>query len=169
MNINSIQFENFINKFYSNNSNQKMIININIDSESSNETQADPNIYDIHTMLLDLIIKGIDIFNLDIVDYNSTVEKLQPFFNNINIKIFILNYSKLELIGANSPYINRYIRISSNDQSTTNQSIMTINAAHQSIMTINAAHQIINKLIDIKSFYLIDTVNNLCISFDFIV
>ena len=150
MNINSIQFDNFITEFYSNNSNKKMIINIGIDSEH----EVEPNIYDIHTMLLDLIIKGCEIFNLNVSDYNICINKLQPFFLNINIRMHIINYSKLELIKENSPYINRYIRISSDNNLK---------------MTINGTHQLVNTLSNIKSFYLIDSNCNLCISFDFII
>jgi hypothetical protein len=149
MNINSIQFDNFITEFYSNNSNKKMIINLGIESDN----EIEPNIYDIHTMLLDLIIKGCEIFNLNVSDYNICINKLQPYFLNINIRMHINNYSKLELIKEDSPYINRYIRISNDNL----------------LMTINGAHKIVNTLFNIKSFYLIDSNCNLCISFDFIV
>ena len=151
MNINSIQFENFINKFYQNDSNQKMILNIDV--ESSSETESEPNIYDIHTMLLDLIIKGINRFNLQISNYQQIINKLTPYFTNINIRFNLENYSKLELLNEDLAYNNRYIRISINDDI---------------LMTINGMHQIQSQLIDIRSFYLIDSNINLCIYFDFI-
>jgi hypothetical protein len=151
MNINSIQFENFVNKFYLNDSNEKMILNIDVESE--NDNNSEPNIYDIHTMLLDLVIKGIEIFNLDICDYEQIIRRLVPYFLNIDIKIYINNYSKLDLLNIDSLYINRYIRISPDNNL---------------LMTINGSHQIVNQLNMIRSFCLIDSSINLCIYFDFI-
>ena len=149
MNINSIQFENFINQFYSNNSNQKMVLTLDVDNSS------DPNIYDIHTMLLDLLCKGIERFNLNI--YNNlqlSINQLQIFFTNINIQIDVQNYSKHDLIANSDLYSNRYIKFT---------------AENPSLMVINGTHKIADNLLQIKSFYLINDTYNLCISFNFIV
>ena len=148
MNINSIQFENFINEFYLNYSNQKMVLTLDV------ENSSDPNIYDIHMMLLDLLRKGIEKFNLNI--YNNltkSISQLQTFFTNINIYINVINYSKLDLITDNQIYSNRYIKFT---------------VDNPSLMIINGTHQIVDNMFDIKSFYLIDDTYNLCISFNFI-
>ena len=148
MNINSIQFENFILQFYSNNSNQKMVLTLDV------ENSSDPNIYDIHMMLLDLLIKGIERFNLNI--YNNlqrSINQLQTFFTNINIQIDVINYSKLDLITDNKLYSNRYIKFTIENPLT---------------MVIYGTHQIVDNMRLIRSFYLIDDAYNLCISFNFI-
>jgi len=151
MNINSIQFENFINEFYSNNYNQKMVLTLDV------ENSSDPNIYDIHTMLLDLLIKGIEIFNLNIYnELSRSINQLQIFFTNINIQINVINYSKLDLVNSLSIhrlYSNRYIKFT---------------IENPSIMVINATHQIVDSMQQIKSFFLIDDTFNLCIGFNFI-
>ena len=75
MDINSIEFNNFVNEFYSNKSNKKMVLTLDI------ENGDNPNIYDIHVMLLELLIYGFTKFNLNI---NNNLD------NSINLlsKIF---------------------------------------------------------------------------------
>ena len=148
MDINSIEFNNFVNEFYSNKSNKKMVLTLDI------ENGDNPNIYDIHVMLLELLIYGFTKFNLNINNnLDNSINYLQNYFTNIDIKINISNYSKKELILENSPYISRYIRFTSESET----------------MTINGSHQTVNNLNLIKSFYLVDDNYNLCINFDFIV
>ena len=139
---NSIKFDNFVNEFYQNYSNKKMVLTLDIENEN------DPNIYDIHVMLLELLINGFTRFNLNL----KSIDHLQRYFTNIDIKINICNYSKAELMLDNSPYYNRYIKFTS-DNAT---------------MIINGNHNIVNNLNLINSFYLVDNINNLSISFDFI-
>lgn len=150
MDINLVQFENFINDFYSNHSNQKIVLSLDV------ENATDPNIYDIHTMLLDLLIKGIEKFNLNIYsDLEYSINQLQIFFTNINIKIDINNYSKSDLVNnllANKLYSNRYIKFT----------------VENPTLVINGTHQIVDNMQQIKSFYLINDNYNLCISFNFI-
>ena len=55
MNVN-INFDDFIYHFYSNNKNNEIVLEINMKN-------SDANIYDIHNMLLDLLIKGYDKLN----------------------------------------------------------------------------------------------------------
>jgi len=55
MNVN-INFDDFIYHFYSNNKNNEIVLEITIEN-------SDANIYDIHNMLLDLLIKGYDTLN----------------------------------------------------------------------------------------------------------
>ncbi len=152
MDINSIRFENFINEFYSNSSNNKMVLTLDV------ENSTDPNFYDIHTMLLDLLIKGIERYNLNICDnLEQSISKLQIFFTNINIKINVNNYSKSIIVNnklINKLYSNRYIKF---------------NIENPTTMLINGAHQIADKIDDITSFFLINDIYNISISFNFII
>ncbi len=134
-----IDFDDFINQFYNNTDNKKL--GFSIDDEDS-------NLYDVFHMLLDLFIAGIDIFNLDIYNsYFDTLQKLQSYFNNINIKVNVSNFSKRELTTSNL-YENRYIRFESLD-----------------LMTINAAHKPVDQISEIRAFYLKNDTYNFCISF----
>ena len=85
MDINSIEFDKFIEEFYSNNHNNKMVLQIDI--ENSNES-SDTNIYDIHVMLLDLLIKGFERLN--------TLENLIQSIDYLQ-KYLITHYKNLEL------------------------------------------------------------------------
>ena len=108
-----------------------------------------------HMMLLDLLCKGIERFNLNIYDELSiSINRLQTFFTNINIQINVINYSKSDLIINDKLYSNRYIKFTSENPS---------------LMVINGSHQIVNSMHEIKSFFLIDHTYNLCISFNFII
>ena len=139
-----VNFDNFVNKFYSNKSNNKIMLEINISDNTST------TIYDIHQMLLDLIIQGISILNLDIINnFDKSLDQLQKYFANINIKINICNWTKKDLIEDYSNYDNRYIKFED-----------------PSNMIINGAHQIVKDLKLIKSFFLIDTNNNFSIGFE---
>ena len=131
----NINFDNFIDKFYSN-SNKKIVLELNIDN-------SDTNIYDIHNMLLDLLIKGYERFyTLD----------LQNYFDNIDIQLIIENLTKKELLDDLHNYGNRYIKF---------------NIENLNNMTINGSHKIVNNLNEIDSFCLIDDNNNLKISFNY--
>jgi hypothetical protein len=131
----NINFNNFINEFYSNYNNNKIILELNIDN-------SDTNIYDIHNMLLDLLIKGYEKFN--------TLD-LQHFFNNIDIQVNVENLTKKDLLDNQYNYINRYIKF---------------NIDNLENMIINGSHQIVKNLKEIISFCLIDDNNNLKISFN---
>jgi hypothetical protein len=157
-----INFDNFVDKFYSNVSNEKIMLEINIDQtyDQSIDQSFDKlfnmsdfsstTIYDIHHMLLDLIIQGISILNLDIINnFDKSLVQLQKYFANINIKINICNWTKKDLIEDYSNYDNRYIKFED-----------------PSNMIINGAHQIVKDLKLIKSFFLIDTNNNFSIGFE---
>ncbi len=169
MNNDSIYFDNFINKFYSNTSNTKMILQVDIE----NSQNSDTNIYDIHHMLLDLLIKGIERLYCSVCNdsnkpennitmgqffsdqniIDKTITTLQHFFSNINIKINIKNLSKEKLIDESFHYLNRRFRID-------------INSIQKLIF--NGSHQMVDNLEEINSFLLIDDINNLCISFSHI-
>jgi len=141
-----INFDDFSKKFYSNVNNEKMNIGISIE-DATNESPI--TIYDIHMMLLDLLINGTANFNLDIInDLDNSILFLQKFFNNIAIKINIVNYTQEELIEKESEYENRYLRFNTPDK-------MTLNGKHIKESTLDL----------IKSFYLINEEHNLCISF----
>ena len=144
-----INFDDFINNFYSNTSHNKIIFNINIEN-ATNDTPT--TIYDIHMMLLDLLIKGIQILNLDILgnNYEKSLNILQKYFSNINIKININNFTKKDLIETYSEYSNRFIKFED-----------------PSNMIINGTHEQETDLSNIKSFYLINLTNNLSISFKY--
>lgn len=136
----NIDFEEFKHQFYLNNCNK---IPFSVDN--------DPNIYDIHHLLLDLLIYGIELLNLDI--YNQHIESLeilQKFYNNINIIININNFSKYNLID-NELYPNRYMKFDTPNN-----------------MIINGSHNTVNELSKINSFYLIDDKHNFCINFSYI-
>lgn len=140
----NINFDTFIEHFYSNN-NSHIDLEINIYDCNTNK----PTIYDLHTMLLELLINGVKRFNLDIINNLEFSRKyLQNYFNNIDIKIIIDNLTKRDLIDDEYSYYNRYFKFTNPDN-----------------MIINGAHKIVNELSLIKSFYLIDTNNNFSISF----
>jgi len=140
--VTSIKFNDFIEKFYTIDS------KISLELDIVNETV---DIYDIHNMLLETLIYGVELYNLNIFDnlYNS-ITHLQKYFNNINIKINIDNYSLKDLT-TNTIYDYRYIRFDKTKQ-----------------FIINGKHIKINILKDIKSFYRFDDKNNLCIFFSWI-
>ena len=143
-----MDFDKFIENFYLNYNGQKMILNVDIDNKNEYE---ETNLYDIHTMLFDLFIAGVNKFNLDFINnLDEAASNLQYFYNNINIKLNIIVFTKKELIMDNSLYINRYIK--------------TDISSKQYI--INGQHQCQNDLNNIHSFYLIDDSNNICISFE---
>jgi len=143
-----IKFDDFINEFYSNMTQQKMILQVDIENSTKN---SDTTIYDIHCMLLELFTAGIKKFKLDFVNnLEESICNLQYFFNNININLNIINYSKKELIASDGLiYISRYINFKDLDE-----------------FIINSQHIHVNDLEDIKSFYLINTDINICISFE---
>jgi len=143
---NSIDFNNFIEKFYTNNNREKMILHIDIDNDKT-------NIYDIHNLLLDLLLEGFQYIEIKNNNLIKSIETLQYYFDNIDIKIIIKNLTKKELINDSSLYINRYARI---DISDMNKRI------------VNGQHIIVNSLNKIKTFILIDNDNNLSIEFNYI-
>ena len=138
---------------------KKMVLHVDIEN---NTDKTDTSNYDIHCMLLDLFVAGIDKFDLKFVNESNTesnditnlyrsLGNLQYFFNNINIKLNIINFSKKELIKENSPYETRFIKF-------------IIENPHKFI--INGNHKKVEDLDDINSFFLIDDNTNLCISFE---
>jgi len=146
-----IDFDDFINEFYSNMDKKKMVLHVDIEN---NTNKTDTSNYDIHCMLLDLFVAGIDKFDLKFLTKSNlyrSLGNLQYFFNNINIKLNIINFSKKELIKENSPYETRFIKF-------------IIENPHKFI--INGNHKKVEELEEINSFFLIDDNTNLCISFE---
>jgi len=135
-----IEFDIFIEKFFTNTNNTKMVL------ELISESDDNTTIHDIHVMLL-------QIFFIGITKYAVPFNEIQNYYNNINIKLYIENYSIKDLIEDKSNYGNRFIRIN-----------------QQMEMIKNGSHDIslINELKDIKSFYTNDNQNNICIYFDHI-
>jgi hypothetical protein len=172
MNCQDIYFNNFIDTFYSNKNQTKMVLQIDIESVTNNSkttinnsdtttNNSETTIYDIHCMLLDLLVAGVQRLNLNFVDDEKTINNqysnlnkakiiLQNYFNNINIKLNIINYSKQELLHDNSPYENRYIKFT---------------AEKSNNFIINGQHKQLDNLEDIRSFFLIDDNTNISISF----
>jgi hypothetical protein len=154
MNNQEIKFDDFIDEFFSNMNKQKMVLHIDIENKTNKTNKTNTTTYDIHCMLLDLFIAGIYKFKLKFLtesDLYTSLDNLQYFFNNINIKLNIINFSKKELIKDNSPYENRFIKF-------------TIKNPNELI--INAQHNKADELEEINSFFLIDDNTNLCISFE---
>lgn len=138
----NIDFEDFIKKFYELDS--KIYIELDI-------KENDSNIYDIHTMLLDLLIYGVEFLNLNIINnLDDSIMILQKYFNNINIKININVYKLLDFIN-NDIYDNRYIRFDNNKK-------YIINGKHVTKLTLDK----------INSIYLYNDLNNFNISFSWI-
>jgi len=135
-----IEFDIFIEKFFTNKNNTKMVL------ELMSDTNDDTTIYDIHVMLL-------QIFFIGITKYQITFDQIQNYYNNINIKLYIENYSIKDLINDNSNYGNRFIRINP-------QMEMIKNGSHDT--------SLINELKDVKSFYTNNNEQNLRIYFDHI-
>jgi hypothetical protein len=135
-----IEFDIFIEKFFTNKNNTKMVL------ELMSDTNDDTTIYDIHVMLL-------QIFFIGITKYEIPFDQIQNYYNNINIKLYVENYSIKDLINDNSNYGNRFIRI---DQKME----MIKNGSHDT--------SLINELKDIKSFYTNNNEQNLRIYFDHI-
>lgn len=137
-----MNFENFIEEFY------KLDNKINLELDIENNLT--PTIYDLHHMLLDLIIYGVKLFNLNLTEnLNESLIFLQKYFNNININIIIKNLSKKELL-IDEFYSNRYIRFEGNSD-----------------MIKNGLHEKTNLFNEIKSYYLINDEYNLCINFNY--
>jgi hypothetical protein len=142
-----INFDKFIDEFYSNMNKNKMVLQVDIENATN---KSETSIYDIHCMLLDLLAAGITKFNLDFINnLEESICNLQYFFNNINISLNIINFSKKELIMENSLYENRFIKFDDPKN-----------------LIINGQHNQVDLLEDIKTFYLINTDVNICISFE---
>ena len=134
-----ITFEDFIHKFYTLDS--KISLELYIENDCT-------NIYDIHIMLLDLLIYGVEHFNLNIIDnLDKSIDLLQSYYDNINIKINIKNYMLSEFINSNI-YDNRYIRFN-----------------HEKKYIINSSHNKQTILNNIYSIYNINKDVNYLISF----
>lgn len=144
--MNTLNFEIFKDRFYQNTSNTKMMLHIDLE-DNIDET----NIYDIHSLLLDLLMTGFNKLDINVsINLEESIKILQRFFNNIDIRINIINYTKKDIINDESIYLNHYIKFT----------IENINN-----MLINGKHELVDELNYIKSFFLIDDLNNLCISF----
>jgi hypothetical protein len=146
--INSeINFNNFIDEFYSNMNQIKMVLQVDIENAT---ITTDTTIYDIHCMLLDLFTAGIRKLNLDFINnLEESIRNLQYFFNNINIQLNIISFTKKELIMENSLYENRFIKFED-----------------PANLIINGQYIQVEDLENIKSFYLINNDINICISFE---
>lgn len=138
-------FDQFARYFYDNTS-QKIAFSLSIFDDSVT------NIYDIHTMLLDLIIYGFDYLRLqiDCTNYKDITATLQQYFNKINIKLITNNYNSDELTPLNIYYMDRYIKLYSPEK-----------------FLINGAHKKVDTLKEIGSFYLINYDTNISINFDY--
>ncbi len=144
-----MDFDNFIENFYSNYDEKKMILQVDIDKNSANGS-TETNLYDIHCLLFDLFIAGIEKFELDFANnLDEAASNLQYFFNNINIKLNITSFTKKELIMENSLYENRFIKTDSSKK-----------------YVLNGQHKCVDKLHGINSFHLIDDSANICIGFE---
>ncbi len=147
MNNQGINFDKFIDEFYSNMNKNKMILQVDIENATNN---SETSIYDIHCMLLDLLASGITKFNLDFINnLEESICNLQYFFNNINISLNIISFTKKELIISGSLYENRFIKFDDPKN-----------------LIINGQHNKVDLLEDIKTFYLINNDVNICISFE---
>jgi hypothetical protein len=148
INVN-VDFDNFIERFYSSISDNKIIFELNIDSNDSS------TIYDVHIMLLELFIKGLNMFNLNIYTYlDNTIIHLQKYYSNINIGIQINTFTKNELLNDDNRYANRYMRINSDCS-------FIKNGSHN--------NKLITDLSQIESFFTFDNNFNLRISFSHII
>lgn len=141
-----IKFDDFIQSFYSNWNKTPIVLQIDIEGATSD---SNTSIYDIHQMLIDLFVNGIDIYNLQMEsNWQNAIALLQFFYNNINIKINVQNFTRVEL-EYNLSYYNRYMKF----MNTSN-------------ILINSGHLNVECLEKINSFYLISDSVNLCISFE---
>ena len=148
-----IIFNDFIDIFYSNINKNKMSLHIDFNNASDEIDNSKINIYDIHCVLLELLIAGVNNFSLNLmndIELNEAIEKLQYFFDNINIIINIINFSKKDIIDDDSVYESRYMKILSDNPDK---------------FILNGQHIIVENLKDIKTFYLINDEINICISF----
>ena len=146
-----MEFHKFTEIFYSNNNNNNLILQFNT---INNHDECTTTIYDIHSILIDLLIFGINKLNLNIIhDYSNSINILQKYFNKINI---LLNFNKLTIkdLIDNEKYENRYMRLNINSNK----------------FIINAKHNIdiINKITDIDSFLLHNDDFNLLINFKYL-
>ena len=115
-----IIFNDFIDIFYSNINKNKMSLHIDFNNASDEIDNSKINIYDIHCVLLELLIAGVNNFSLNLmndIELNEAIEKLQYFFDNINIIINIVNFSKKDIIDDDSVYESRYMKILSDNPS----------------------------------------------------
>ena len=163
MNNSSINFNNFINEFYTNYNNKHMIIELLTDNQ---DNPTETTIYDVHTLLLELLLAAPSFINKSISDercnidftnnLDNSIKLLQFFFDNIKITVSIVKYTISELVNTDIAklYENRYMRFDSNNN-------FIINGSHKSIS---------NNLEDIYSFYIdnSNSSNNTYLSFCFI-
>ena len=146
-----IDFDDFVQEFYSNETGIKMAFQLSIEDDN------DTTVFDIHEMLLELFIKGLYMKNLSI-SYNKalgeSINKLQKYFNNIQVKIIIQTYTIGELLSDSSEYNNRYLRIMPGSDFVKNGQL---------------DENLIDEISDIKSFFMIDNNLNIKISFDHLI
>ena len=157
MNNSEINFDLFVDKFYNNKNSTKMTLELILESNDN------INIYDIHVMLLQMFFIGI-------VKYNIPFNQMQNYFTNINIKVYIQNFTIKQLIEDTSGYSNRYIRINDKMEMIKNGSYnKTQTQTDKDKVDTDTEIKETNDLINIKSFYTIDNDVNLCIYFDHII
>lgn len=157
MNNSEINFDLFVDKFYNNKNSTKMTLELILESNDN------INIYDIHVMLLQMFFIGI-------VKYNIPFNQMQNYFTNINIKVYIQNFTIKQLIEDTSGYSNRYIRINDKMEMIKNGSYnKTQTQTDKADTDTDTEIKETNDLINIKSFYTIDNDVNLCIYFDHII
>ena len=143
-----INFDDFVERFYANNTGEKMAFQLTIEDDD------DTTLYDIHEMLLELFLKGLYLNNLPISDPSSllrSLNQIQTYFNNIQVKINIKTYSIKELMSDSVGYLNRYLRIMPGSD-------FLKNGQHNSDNVSNIG--------DIYSFFMINNDHNIKISFD---
>jgi hypothetical protein len=149
-----MDFHKFTEIFYTNNYNN-LILQFNT---ISNNNECSTTIYDIHSILIELLIVGINKLNLNIIDdYLNSINILQKYYNKINI---LLNFNKItikELID-NNKYENRYMRLNLNNKF--NDIKFIINGKHNT--------NIINDISNIDSFLLHNDDFNLYINFKYL-
>ncbi len=141
MNNQEIGFDRFVEEFFNNKNETKMVLELILD------TNEDTTIYDIHVMLLQLFFMGL-------TKYEDSFGEMQNYYNNINIKLHVENFNAQQLSYASSSYSNRFLRVDNNME-------MIKNGQHNEAL--------INELKDVKSFYTIDNECNMCIYFDHMV
>jgi len=149
----NINLDDFIQEFY------KTINKRHIVLEILNTNSSDINIYDVHHILLNLIIAGFKICNL--TDFNHielAFSLLQKYFDNIKI---IINFQKMTISDIlNSPvevYDQRYARIDLKKIYETSE---------ENYIILNGKHINVNELGDINTFISTDDQIFYSISFD---
>ncbi len=144
---NCIDLNKFIKKFYEINEQTDIFLEVLTMDKSNPET----NIYDIHHILINILVAGLKNCNLTNVKYiEVAISLLQKYFSNIKINIIFEKKTISDILSSKVDYYNqRYARIDLQkiidaDYKITDKDYIVLNGQHQNVNELSEIHTFIN-------------------------